>query len=518
MSGNKKLNIALSVLSFCLVCLVGIGIIGWQADTSLKKDTQNRLAMATTRIDAILLHAEQAAKEAEPLLGARCTPEVLTSIRKMVANIPDVRSVNLYKDNEIYCTSVFGEQKTRIDFSNDMAGELYLMQGNNVTPYRSLIVFHSADRRNSGSLVGIDGYYLSNILKMLSVMAPLHMQVAGNTINGEGYINEGGRSGRVLSRASQDFPYTVYADIESLPIWTAVYRYDRASIAMLVLLSLALSLLISRYLVLRGTIEFQLRKAVRKKQFVAMIQPIVDAKTFRIVGGEVLIRWAHPKRGTIAPDLFIPVAEKTGIIRAITTETFESVAKDFVQSGSHIQHPLFLSFNVCRENFLSDEIVHSCRQFARTVSHLPLQILLEITERDAIEESIETEQIIRQLKDMDVQLSLDDFGTGNANYSYVQRFKPEYIKIDKAFTQRIVTESASEIFINNIIHLAHSFHSQTIGEGVESEKQAEKLRQSGVNYLQGYYISRPVAVEVFIDMLRSHTKRPEIKSDVVQIK
>lgn len=204
-----------------------------------------------------------------------------------------------------------------------------------------------------------------------------------------------------------------------------------------------LTFLFRNYLRYRNTIEYQLRKAIELKQLKPYIQPIINNDSGAVIGGEVLVRWEHPKQGFIAPDKFISVAEQTGLIKDVTAICFAEVIRQLRRHQSVIHGGLFICFNTSSVNFQDDEIVTLCQTFIQQMKEAQVRLVLEITERESIENTRQTSAVTDKLRRIGVQFSLDDFGTGYANYSYIQQFNPEIIKIDKVFTLNIVTNTAS---------------------------------------------------------------------------
>ncbi|EMI7392107.1 PAS/PAC sensor-containing diguanylate cyclase/phosphodiesterase [Klebsiella oxytoca] len=489
------------ILFLMALISLGTGLCYWQMQKKVDKDIQSRLQQAIASLDVTVSHAEQAADLAEPFMGKNCNENVLTELRTLVATIPDVRSVNLGRDNEIYCTSVFGGRKFQFDRTQYTQGSLQLFQGNDITPSHPLMVYSEQDDRGNTTLIGIDGYYLYNILSVLDGDAHLYLQVGNRVMNRKGEVTTTPKIKIPVRLTSEQFNYSVIADRGFASGAVAFIRYEQHTLIAILLASLLLAFLFRNYLRYRQTIEYQLRKAIELKQLKPYIQPIINDEDGAIIGGEVLVRWEHPKQGFIAPDKFISVAEQTGLIKDVTAICFAEVSRQLRRQQSLLPKGLFICFNTSSVNFQDDEIVQLCQTFIQELKEAEVRLVLEITERESIENTLQTSEVTDKLRRIGIQFSLDDFGTGYANYSYIQQFNPEIIKIDKVFTFNIITNNASALVVKNMVNLAKKFNCQIIAEGVEDKEQLTMLRKMGIAIYQGYYFSQPVPVGEFIKML-----------------
>ncbi|MCH0581429.1 cyclic diguanylate phosphodiesterase [Escherichia coli] len=479
----------------------GAAICYWQMMHSLKRDLVLRIEQAITSTDKTLSHAEKAASMAERFLGKHCDDTVLTGIRTIVATVPDVRTVNLVRDDEIYCTSVFGGQNFKNTWEGGPAAHLLLMAGNKVTPARSLLVYRSGGRDGFAALTGVDGYYLYNILQILHDRPPLYLNVGNRFMSQDGRVFSALNIAHPVSKKSTRFDYTIIADGIIRIGWTDFVRSQSGPLMMTVLFTLILTFLFSRYLLYINTIEFLLRNAIKRRDITPWIQTIVDADSGRLMGGEILLRWQHPQRGFIPPDVFITVAEQNGMIKEITRECFSSVITAVKDIEVECPEPLIFCFNISAGQFRDEDIVSLCRKFQASVFSRSLRIVLEITEREFIEISQPTTRIINRLKGMGVTFSLDDFGTGNANYSFIPLFEPEFLKIDKSFISGVGKDEFSTTVVESIISLADKTGCKVIAEGIENKEQRFMLQSMGAHLLQGYLFSRPVPLQDFLKQL-----------------
>ncbi len=246
-------------------------------------------------------------------------------------------------------------------------------------------------------------------------------------------------------------------------------------------------------------LELDVRNALKNGQFRIAYQPIVsmdvgtDKKQIsKKVGMEALLRWDHPVKGSIGPDVFIPIAEETGSIITIG----EWVLKQACLEAASWDDTSTIAVNVSVKQITSSNFIHTVLG-ALALSGLPANRLeIEMTESVLITDPELTIATIRQLRKLGVRVSLDDFGTGYSSLSYIADFDVDRIKIDKSFIDKLGDETANAApVIQAITNLASSLGLVTVGEGIETIEQAELLKELGCDHLQGYYFGRPEIVE-----------------------
>lgn len=490
------------ILLIFLVCSgSGLAVSYWKIESILERHIHGQLKQAGRSIEAILQHASSASGKGARYAGMGCTDTILSDLRADVAAIPDVRSINLAKDNQIYCTTVFGSRRFSLDERDYTKGKLLLLNGNELTPYRSLMVYRDGLKNGNSVLVGIDGYYLYSILKLIDSKSHFYIQVGDKFMTREGTIISSLGAEKTISHDSLLYPFSVIADISEIYTLKTFLQYAWDIVAIVIVFSLLTCFLVSRYMLYRRTLDARLHKAVRNEDISPWIQPLYDAENEQIVGGEILLRWYEPGNGFIPPDIFIKLAEENGTIHELTRACFINTAKalrEFHVAGSK---PLLICFNVTACHFQNNDILTLCDDFSHSTPNDCFRIVLEITEREIVTSTAQSQEIIQDLKNRGIALSLDDFGTGNANYSYIKLFSPDYLKIDKIFTSSIESDRVSQLVTASIIDLARKLDCHVIAEGVETLSQKELLRAMGVTHFQGYYFSKPMQLHEFKTML-----------------
>jgi sensor c-di-GMP phosphodiesterase-like protein len=246
----------------------------------------------------------------------------------------------------------------------------------------------------------------------------------------------------------------------------------------------------------------ELERALVAGEFVPYYQPIVDIQSGRLRGAEVLVRWRKPDGTLVLPGSFIPLAESSGLIRAMT---FDLMRRVCVEAGAAIgQRPaLKISFNFAGMLFSDETIVRDVRNtFAGTPIKLS-QVVLEVTERDPIENFTLTRQVIAALQGLGVRIAIDDVGTGHSGLSYMLKLGVDIIKIDKMFVDAIGTDRNSTTIVETLVDLAHNMRMDIVAEGVENFEQVMHLRNLGVLSAQGYVFAPPLPGSSFLQLVEA---------------
>ncbi len=244
-------------------------------------------------------------------------------------------------------------------------------------------------------------------------------------------------------------------------------------------------------------IETDLRYAIERRELCAFYQPIIALDTMELNGFETLIRWNHPQRGLIPPSEFIPVAEETGLVVAITYWILEESCREIVrlQRLDPAQKPLFLSVNLSGKHFVHSDLVERIQEITIKTEMPPQCLKLEITESAVMDNPEQAISMLKRLKQIGVQLSIDDFGTGYSSLSYLHRFPIDTLKVDRSFVSSMEDGSENGEIVRTIIALAKTLNLDVVAEGIETIHQLHQLRILGCEYGQGYLFSRPVPVE-----------------------
>ncbi|MBC7472774.1 MAG: EAL domain-containing protein [Candidatus Sericytochromatia bacterium] len=243
-------------------------------------------------------------------------------------------------------------------------------------------------------------------------------------------------------------------------------------------------------------IETDLRYAIERKEFVLYYQPIISLKTGKITGFEALIRWIHPKKGIIGSDIFIPIAEETGMIIPIGVWVLQEACQQIkIWQTKFDNNVLTMSINISGKQFSSSKLLDNISQTIIDTKVDPVNIKLEITESTIMENADKARSMLEQIRELNIQLQIDDFGTGYSSLSYLHRFPVNSLKIDRSFVSRIGANDENVEIVRTIVSLAKNLNMEAIAEGIETFEQLKKLKSLDCEYGQGYFISRPVPVK-----------------------
>lgn len=247
-------------------------------------------------------------------------------------------------------------------------------------------------------------------------------------------------------------------------------------------------------------LEQAIRYALERNEFEVYYQPQIEAATSRIIGAEALLRWHHPKLGRIGPEVFIPLAEQSGLIYSLGEWVFKTVCRQLIEINQQSSNPIRMAVNLSPLQFSDPLLVKKVNDTIKQTGVSAENIELEVTESALMGNMNNTIEAMKQFEEQGISLAIDDFGTGYSSLQYLQNFPLNRLKIDKSFTQDIGNNNATEITLS-IISLAKRMNLSVIAEGVETVEQAEFLTDNGCDELQGYLYSKAVPLGQFIELV-----------------
>jgi diguanylate cyclase (GGDEF)-like protein/PAS domain S-box-containing protein len=262
----------------------------------------------------------------------------------------------------------------------------------------------------------------------------------------------------------------------------------------------------------RLALEHSLRLALPQNELFLMYQPQMDMATGKIVGLEALLRWKHPEFGLVPPDRFIRIAENSGLILPIgewVLRTACSQARKWQEEGLPV---VTVAVNVSAIQFRQEGFCELIRRVLHETGLAPQYLELELTESLLLANPDVMLSVAHKLKAMGLTLAIDDFGTGYSSFGYLRKFQVSKLKIDRSFVCDVAVNSDAAAITTAIITMAKSLHLKVIAEGVENEAQMSFLRAHQCDEIQGYYFSKPLAVDKVADKLRSNVAEPRARA------
>jgi diguanylate cyclase (GGDEF)-like protein len=241
----------------------------------------------------------------------------------------------------------------------------------------------------------------------------------------------------------------------------------------------------------RVRLEADLRSALASKQFYLVYQPLINSKTQRLVGFEALIRWNHPKRGLVPPNVFIPVAEETGLMPVIG----EWVIDEAARAAATWPDPIAVALNISPKQITQPNLPNVVSEALGRHKLAGNRLELEVTEGVFLGDNGSTLDVLKRLRALGVGIALDDFGTGYSSIGYLNKAIFHKLKIDGSFVREAGSRPENVAIIQSIVQLAKSFRMSVTAEGVETAEDFERMRDLGCDTIQGYLFGKPLAYE-----------------------
>lgn len=248
-------------------------------------------------------------------------------------------------------------------------------------------------------------------------------------------------------------------------------------------------------------LESELRIGLENSEFHLCYQPKIDSQSMRPCGGEALLRWDNPRCGPVSPERFVAVSERSELIDALTKFTLHSAARDAALWPAE-QHPLNIAVNLSPATIEHGSILSSFQRVAAIWGTELRRFTAEVTENGIIATGGAALDVLESLREAGVRVSIDDFGTGNSSLAYFKDIPADEVKIDKSFVLAMLENDANSRLVRSIIDLAHSFDLQVVAEGVENAECVDALHKLGCDIFQGYFFSKPLRQQQFVDYLR----------------
>ena len=248
-----------------------------------------------------------------------------------------------------------------------------------------------------------------------------------------------------------------------------------------------------------------LRQAVERGELTVAYQPKVDPGTGRVVGAEALARWQHPERGSIPPDVFIPLAEHSGLVWPLTLHVLEVALRrraEWARAG----HDLHVAVNLSPNSLLDAALPELVARLLEATGNPARALTLEITESAILTDPAGSRATLDRLHALGVEISIDDFGTGYSSLGRLRELPIHEVKIDKSFVRRVAEDHRDQAVVRSAVQLGHALDLRVVAEGVEDTATYDYLAAEGCDVVQGYLLARPLPPEEFAEWLHIHSR------------
>jgi diguanylate cyclase (GGDEF)-like protein len=248
----------------------------------------------------------------------------------------------------------------------------------------------------------------------------------------------------------------------------------------------------------RARLAMELRQALEREELRVHYQPVVTLAEGRMTGMEALLRWKHPERGWISPGVFIPVAEESDLILALGDWVLRRATRDVAERLAALPEDFELHVNVSVRQLIQSDFAHTLQIILRETGLPASRLTLEITESLLLVQDVATEEHLRQLRSLGVKIAIDDFGTGYSSLAYLQRLPFDCLKVDQSFVRNLSKSEQDAAIVTAVLRMAEGLGVSAVAEGVETEAEAQRLRELGCLRAQGYHYGKPQEIDAWL--------------------
>ncbi|WP_191923638.1 cyclic di-GMP phosphodiesterase [Pantoea agglomerans] len=430
----------------------------------------------------------------------------LTSRAAFAGNL---RAILLVKEGNAFCSSATGSFNLPLnviaplsDISRDI--DLQLMPGTPLQPNKPALALWI---KNPGSLQSGVFATLNITLAPYQLLASGHPEITGMALVAQ---RSALTSWQSVVMQNKNLPTPLHRQaLTGYPLQFVLYGSTLAfsDYQNILLSGLLLSLLVSGACWLLLSVYQrpgkELIRGMKRGEFHVEYQPLVTSHDGQPYGMEALLRWTHPTKGPIPPDVFIHYAEAQNLIIPLTRHLFQLVSRDAHLLCHTIPRHACLSLNISPLHLADSGFRQDVLRWLDTMPADHFTYVFEITERAMVRDE-NVGELFDWLHKQQIHIAIDDFGTGHSALIYLERYDFDYLKIDRGFVQSIGTDSLASPVLDTVLQLAKKLNLKSVAEGVETGEQAAWLINRGVTHLQGYIFSRPLRPETLIDYFRRH--------------
>lgn len=501
---NAPMPLAVAMTIFIL----GVLIINIQVWYTARAESLAGARYVVKNMNVLLDEASHASRAAMLLAEKECDVEGQYLLGTEAALQPHIRTIIILKQDAVWCSSLPGNRVLLVNSAALPESSLLLLPARSTVNGLPVLVYQTK-YEDSRILISMSDSHIRDALDIPQDGVMYSLRVGQNVLERSGdVITKNNSQNPTLSVKATGYPF--YIDFTPPPIFSVKRLVSQAAmlIFFLLLMSCLAAYLLHRYVNKNSSPEELLRGAIARNEIVPFYQPIVNGKDGTLRGVEVLARWKHPQAGYISPDLFIPVAEKSGLIVPLTQSLMTQVVAHMNAIATKLPDGFHVGINFSASHIFSPTFVMECLNYKNSFIKRGLNLVIEVTEREPLDINEHLIHTLNILHENGFAIALDDFGTGYSGLSYLYELHIDYIKIDRSFVGRVNADKDSTRILDSVLDLARKLSISIVAEGVETKEQLDYLSMNNITFLQGYYFYRPVPFTKLIMILLS---KPKIK-------
>ena len=499
-------NVLILVIAAALLLISGIFILNAQLWYSLRSERLAGAHYAARNIATMLGEAQEASRGAEEVIEKGCDAQGQYQLGTEAALQPHLRTLLIFKDGRVWCSSLPGNHILILHVAQIPEKSLLLLSRVNTVDDRPVLLFQ---RRFAGKriIITVSDRHIRDVLNTPLRDANYSLVVDNQVMGLSGDIqpHPANLPGHGMVSA-ENYPFAIQYNLPALFSVERLVHQGGGILIFLLLLSGVAAYALYKYLNKSTTPEETLRKAIAKGEIVPYYQPIVNGREGTLRGVEVLARWKHPKAGFISPSVFIPAAEKSGLIVPLTRSLMAQVVAHMNAIESKLPEGFHIGINFSASHIVDPGFVAECLAYKQSFSRQDLNLVIEVTEREPLHVDEHLIQTLNMLHENGFAIALDDFGTGYSGLSYLHDLHIDYIKIDQSFVGRVNAYEDSTLILDSVLELARKLSISIVAEGVETQAQLDYLSRNNITYLQGFYFFKPVSLPELVKILLSKPK------------
>lgn len=475
------------------------------------KSEREQAEVVLAEAESLMQEIHVQLNKAIPLVGRKCS-EVKNELSKEAALSVDIRSITLLKDPLFgYCSSIFGEFNYNLmgQSKTDQRDSAYFVSKTRISTKAVIFYYHQLADGKGVLLVASTEHLKQALIHASSNFVDYSILIDNTKLNKNGQlISKGFLSKQYFILHSSKFPELSIVSEVHPHLVKQILSDNLESFYWVAGLSVACSLLVFQLVNQTRFTKLVLSSAIKNKEFIFFLQPIMDVKNDKCSGMEALIRWKHPTLGILSPAYFLDELIRTKLLAKVSIELIH-----FAMDKMHVRfnQPCYLSINIEPEMLENNDLIDTIQSYLNRPESKDYPFVLELTERSFHNFTDAQKNYLDKLSKLGAHFAIDDFGTGKSNLSHLTQIKFDYLKIDASFVAAIGSNNTTSNMLDSIIELGHKFDLTIIAEGIETDEQRDYLISKGVYLQQGFLFAHAMSPEDaghFVESIAKKQQQP----------